>query len=106
VGNSSEALAREGRTAPKTASIERTDDLAAVNGGGTSGDGSLPTRFVEVIVVALEGHPRNADSSSEGVEFVERGVADEVTPEAASMGPSTVVHQNHTYTYFTMVGEP
>jgi hypothetical protein len=105
VGNSGEALAGEGGTAPKPTATKRAYDLAAVNGGRSGGDGSPPAAFVEVIVIALEGHPRNADARRKRMKFVERRVTDKVTPQTASMRPSRLVDQDHRCTYFMATGE-
>lgn len=49
----------------------------------------------EVVVVALEDVPRDAQQLGEGVELVVRLVADEVAPAPALPQPEGVVDQNH-----------
>jgi hypothetical protein len=54
-------------------------------------DAELAKRRVEVgrnvVVVEVKASLRDSRSPGDGVEFLERGVTDEVTPDAAVTGP-------------------
>src|SRR5690606_32595205 len=72
---------------PHTRLREPADEVAAGRGHGPGGDDRVAPFRGHVVVVALEGAGRDPGAAGEGVQLLERDVADDVAPEPAVGGP-------------------
>ena len=83
-----------GRAEPEAGGAQPPHQLTALDLDRARIEHRRAVLLGDVVVVALEGPPGDADAQGEGVQLVERGVAHHVAPPAAAVPPARFVDQH------------
>src|SRR5690606_39257046 len=81
--------------AAQTGPGQPRDQLLGRDRDGTGGEGGLVVIGGQVVVVAVEGDPRDPEPLGEGVQLLVGGVADQVRPPASPRRDRRRVDEDH-----------